>query len=300
MSMIRMCDRIAEISGGRLVINFYGGGEIVTAYKEYEGVDKGLLDMCHGAGSVMREKYFVAPLFTYMINGLKPVEMMLWMMREGEDLFAELLADTNIVNFPGWTGSPESFLSSNEPLRSLADLKGLKIRTLGDDAPMFTEMGASVISVPGGEIYEAMMRGVIDAFQLNCPAIDKTYTTYEVIKYMYISPVRQPCEYYSYFVNKSSWAKLPDDLKAIVQAAALEESMRYLADATRLDAEAIEFYTQYGVEVELTPKDIEDEMARLAEIFYDNESAKDPFLARVVKSQRDFAALHRSLYPQGF
>jgi len=298
-SLKREMARVGELSGGRFIIKTYGGGELFPANKEHDAIDNNLLDRTNATTIWWKDRWVVAPLFNYTVGGLRPIEMMLWMMRGGNDLLQELIKDTNRVVFPGWTGTPEIFLSTTKELKSLEDIKGLKIRTGGDDGVLLTKMGAAVVQVPPGEVYESMKRGVIDAFQLGAPAVDQSYKVYEVCKNIYISDVRQPSEYFTPCVNKQSWAKLPDDLKGIMQAASLEECWRYLAQATEGDAKAIEFYKQYGVNIAPAPKDITDEMLKQAKIYYDAEAAKDPFYAKVLQSQRDFIAAHRSLYPAG-
>ena len=281
------------------MIKVHGGGEIVPATKEHEGVDMGILDYCKQATTWWKDQYKAATLFNYMIAGLRPVEMMIWMITEGNDLLAEMVADTNVIPIPGWTGTPEIFLSTKKPLNTLADFKGLKIRSAGDDGTVLSQMGAAVVSVPPGEIYEAMQRGVIDSFQLSSPSVDYTYAMYEVVDYIYMSPVRQPCEYFTNFVSKKSWAALPDDLKVILEQSALEEGWTYLADTVIDDAKAVIDYQAYGVEVGPIPTEFEVELKRIADEFYDTESAKDAFFAKVVASQRAFGEAYSSTYPSG-
>jgi len=281
------------------VIKVHGGGEIVPSTKEWDGVDKGILNYAKSTSIWWMDRFPAAGLFNYMIAGLRPVEMLMWMLVEGDKLQNEYFASTNLLTIPGWTGTPEIFLSTNKPLNTLADLKGLKYRSAGDDGSVFQALGASVISVPPGEIYEAMKRGVIDAFQLSSPATDKTYTTYEVVKYVYLSPVRQPCEYFTNMVNKKTWADLPDDLKAVVKMAALEEAWSYLRDTIVDDAAAIKFYKDKGVTVAPIPKVFEDELRTQAKKFYDEKGAKDPFFAKVVQIQRAFGEAYSATYPSG-
>jgi len=298
-SFARVADRIKQASNGRLLIKVHGGGEIYAATKEHEGVDSGVLDYAENSMIWWVDRFPAAPLFNYMIAGLRPVEMMMWMLGDGNKLFNEMIASTNVIGLVGWTGTPEIFISTTKPLNTLADLKGLKYRSAGDDGTVFKNLGASVISVPPGEIYEAMKRGVIEAFQLSSPATDLTYHMEEVVKYVYLSPVRQPCEYFTYLVNKKSWAALPDDLKVIVQQAQLEEAWVYLQQTIVDDAKAIEVYKSKGITVASIPKVFEDEMRTQAKAMYDERAAKDQFYAKVLNSQRAFGAAYSATYPSG-
>jgi len=301
-SFVRETERIKEASGGRLVIRVHGGSEVVPAGQEQDGINDGILDYCKTSTNWLKDKYVSAGLFNYVIAGLRPIEMMMWMTAGGgNELLNEMLAGQhpNTLAIPGWTGTPEIFLSTIKPLETLDDFNGIKIRTTGDDGAVLSRMGAAVVNVPPGEIYEAIQRGVIDGFQLSSPSVDLTYGMDEVAKYVYMSPVRQPCEYFTNLVNKESWAALPDDLKVICEMAAYEEAMTYLGETVLADAEALEVYKSKGITVAPIPAVFEDELRKMAKEFYDEQSAKDAFFAKVLASELAFAANYSTTYPSG-
>ncbi len=287
------------MSGGRFIIDHRGGNAIVPGWEEAAAAEKGILDFGVTASIVYIEEFGqgVSLFNTRMGSQFVPLKMIAWNWLYGIDLFNELLSGKNVIAVAGWEGTPEMFLNTTKELRTVDDIKGLKIRTAGVDATLFAEMGASTVSMPPPDIYEGMQRGVIDAFQLNAPAIDYAVSLYEVVDYTYVSPVRQPAEYHHYFVNKGSWAELPDDLKAIFQAAVLEESYVYLAETIRDDAEAIQFYIDYGVTVGPPPRVIEEALIERADAFYDALAAEDPWTDRILKSQREFEASYDATYP---
>jgi TRAP-type mannitol/chloroaromatic compound transport system substrate-binding protein len=191
---------------------------------------------------------------------------------------------------------PEIFLSTTRPLRTVADIKGLKIRTAGDDGTVFTQMGASVVMVPAGEIYEAMKRGTIDAFQYMSPAGDASIGFHEVVKYVYLSPVRQPCSTSFVVANKTRWAELPADLQAIVENAFLGEAWRFYGEVVQEDAKALEKYKARGAVVAPIPPEIATEVSRLAEKLFSERAAKDPFYAEVLNSRHNFQKALRAMY----
>lgn len=298
--MVRWSERATQASAGRLVLKPQPAGGIVPATKEFDGVHGGSLDYALTAVTYWMDKFPAAGLFTFTIGGLSPVEQMLWHLQGGgNDLLQRMIKDYNVITVPGFIGSPEIFLSTTKPLKTLADVKGLKIRTAGDDGVCFTKMGASVVSMPPGEVYEGMKRGVIDAFQLSTPAVDYSMAMHEVVKNIYLSPVRQPSEYHAYLFNKDVWNnKLPADLKVLIQDAILAEAWQYYALITKLDRVAVEKYRAYGVTVAPIPKEIEDEMVKQAEALYAERSAKDAFYAEVLKSMRDFQKAVKEFFPR--
>ena len=150
--------------------------------------------------------------------------------------------------------------------------------------------------VPGGEIYESMQRGVIDAFQFMSPAGDLSMGFNEVVDYMYLSPVRQPCSTATLIVNEDCWAELPSDLQAVVEYAFLGEAWQGYAILCQEDGKATQEYIDYGVTVAPPPKDIEEEVAKLAEEMYNGRAAEDPFYAKVLESRHQFQKLIRETY----
>lgn len=254
--------------------------------------------MAMDAGAWWMGKFPAADLFNVVPAGMSAMESLLWNIEGGGlDLVREMLGDY-VEIFPAWFTPPEAFLSSTKPINSNVDLAKLRIRTAGGgiDGIAFAKMGASIVSIPGPELYESVQRGVIDAFQYGSPALDIEIATYEVIKYMYLSPVRQPTDFLYYVVNPKSWAALPDDLKALVQDAFLLEGLTYYMTTTTDDAIAIEKYKGYGVVVEPMAVEVEQLLIEVADEVYAERSAKDPFIAKVVESQRQYKEKIRGLY----
>ena len=302
MSMERVCANVTKASGGRLVMKPFTGGSLVPANEEIDGVDSGFLDFSYESSSWWRDKWEAAGLFNFQVAGLSPVEMNMWMASGGMEYFQEMV-DSGGVNahlVAGVTSTPEIFMSTNTELKKLSDLEGLKIRTGGDDGVILSRMGMAVVSVPPGEIYEAMQRGVIDAFQLSSPYVDWTgFSTQEIADYIYLSPVRQPCEFVVYTVNQDKWAELPDDLKALMKAVIMEEAWTYLTENATNDSEYVQKYIDYGTNVAPCPTDIEDEMLKQADIYYNEKAAADAFYNEVYSSITSFRDSYRAAFPNG-
>lgn len=297
-SFVRASNMITELSGGRLVAKPQPSGAIVPGLKAFDAVDSGTLDYAWDPCNYWRDKWLVAGLFDNEINGMSPVEQFLWYLHGGGvELLRELAEGYNVyVTRSGALFPPEIFLNTTKPLNSLEDIKGLKIRTAGDDGAVFTEMGASTLMVPGGEIYESMQRGVIDAFQFMSPAGDLGMGFHEVTDYMYLSPVRQPCSTTTLIVNKDRWEELTPQLQAIVEYAFLGEAWQLYTIITEEDGKAVQKYIDYGVTVGPPPKDIEAEVARVAEKMYNERAAEDAFYAKVLESRHHFQKLRRDTY----
>lgn len=301
VSFEEFCKKVTQASGGRLELTPHPAGAIVPAMKGFDGVNDGVIDFAPDPSSFWVDKFPAGGMFTYTVNGLSPTELLHWYVQGGGNKLAQKMVEgynVKILDVPAHLRSAETFMWANKPIKSVADIKGLKFRTGGDDGVMFSRMGASVVMIAPGEIYEAIKRGILDGFQLSSPAADITFAAHEAAKYMYVSPVRQPGELIFQAVNSKKWAELPDDLKLLFESESLATSVRYYMSVLAKDIEAFAFYKKYGTVIEPIPKDVEDELGKQAEIFYNEQAAKSAFYADVLKSWRDFQKLYRSSFPR--
>jgi TRAP-type mannitol/chloroaromatic compound transport system substrate-binding protein len=222
---------------------------------------------------------------------MDPTGMYAWMtVGGGHELNLKSLEKFNVIVLKGsgFVEGAEIFCHSKKALANLADLKGLKFRTAGEGGAILERMGAQAIQLAGGEIYDALKRGVIDACEASGPNMNWSMAFQEVAPYLYLSPVRSPGLYCDLIFNKTAWQELPVDLKQIVESITRSESMRFYCEAVWKDAEALQKFKDYGNKVTILPKEIEAEMVKQASAFYDEMGAKNPAAAEVLKSQRDF------------
>ena len=162
-------------------------------------------------------------------------------------------------------------------------------------ADVVEELGASTVLLAAGEIHSAMVRGEIDGFEFSVPAVDWPLGFQEIAPYVTLPGWHQPSAMLETVVNLDAWNKLPDDLKAIFEAACKEVGMvDFVAHLEGINAEYLRKFEQYGIEI--TTLD-EETMKRITEItnrLADEQAAKDSFYAIVLKSQRDFREDYRA------
>jgi len=284
-------------SEGKLELTLRAAGTVVPATKEFDAVHDGILQFAEIYPPYWLDKLPNAGIFAYTVGGLSPIETFVWMTQGGgHEMLAKMIASYNVVPIEGKYYTPETFLWSNKPLKTLSDIKGMKFRTAGDDGEMFKAMGVAIVAMPGGEIYDAMKRGVIDAFQASSPAVDITLAVQEVSKYAYLSPVRQPTDYQMLGVNKEAWAALSPGLQKLVEYAYVASASYTYARALKADIAAVDTLKKYGTIVEPASMEIVNELIKQAQIFYDGRAAKDPAYAEILKSQRDFMKAYRDAF----
>lgn len=300
-SLVRACKRAEAASGGRLVFKVHPAGAIAPATKELDAVHRGVLEFADTCYMYYRDRWPAAPIFTAKPAGMSPMEALVWVLEGGgHQLILEMLKDYNvhIINGAGQMAPPEIFLTTNKPLNTLADLKGMRIRSAGDGAAILDRLGAACSLMPVGEVFEAMHRGVIDAYEVASPAVNWTMGLQEAGKYIYLSPVRHPYEWNPFFFNKKIWEGIPEDLKNIIEAAWKEEAHVYYAKAIMADLEALEKFRKAGVQVLPLPKEIEDAFVKEADKYYAEQAQKDPFTAKVLESYNKFKDTFRAVWPR--
>jgi len=290
----RYAEMITTMSNGRLVVEAFPAGAILPAHKEFEGLLRGSVEAVHTPDGWLQGLFPSSYLFSQYVGGLTGVQNMLWELAGGgHELAEEMVKDQPVVFVSPLTVHPaEVWLHSKKRLDTLADLKGLKVR-FGAPAlvDIFGKMGVAGVSLPGGEIYEAAQRGVIDGFEYITPSVDWGMGFQEVTDYLYLSPSRAPCDRQSVWVTKDVWEALSPDLQEIVVQSARALVPLFFGETIVLDAEALKKFKEYGNEVLSVPKEIDEELYKVATEYYDDQAAKDPFFKKVLESQRAFKAL---------
>lgn len=297
----RTAKDINTASQGALDITVFPSGAVIPGTQEFDGVDKGLIDIGTTCTMYWVDKFGpAANLFTYQIGGLSPSEMVMWHTIEGDKFLQDMIdkGGYNVQFIGGIVTVPEMFLFMKSPLKSLADLRGKKIRTAGDDGVCFSKMGVSVVFMNSADVVDALLKGIIDGGQLSSPAMDYSLLTYEAIKYNYLGPVRQPCEWLPIMVNKKVWASLPDSLKVLLTEMGKGASWNYYIHMTQADLVALKAFVDKGVSTVTIPKDIEDELVKQAGILYADNCAKDPAYKKLYDSIFNFQKTYRATWPR--
>jgi TRAP-type mannitol/chloroaromatic compound transport system substrate-binding protein len=296
----KCCQAITEASGGRLTIKPFVGGSVVPAYKELDAVHEGVLQMCYTCPMYQLDKWSCAGLISSRPGGLPGEALRTWFnYGGGADLMNKMMADYNTMTFPGAL-SPlpeEVFFHSKVRLDTLDDIKGLKARCMGDGGEILARMGAATVIIPGGELYEAMQRGTIDAMEYSTLASNWVMHFNEVAKYVYLSPSRAPSDPQCFFVNKDAWNALPDDLKVLVRDEVDKWTQAQHEYLVYESVKAVDKFKEAGCEVLKVPVEIEEALLAEAAEFYEEKSAEEPpIFAEIYNSMKDYGEAYSTIY----
>jgi TRAP-type mannitol/chloroaromatic compound transport system substrate-binding protein len=306
---VAICDRVNQLSNGRLVIEPYTAGSIVGAMEVFDAVTNGTVEIGHSWPGYWVNKEPSFELFSSIPDQMVLQEWLVWLYgpSRGIDLWSELYARYDVIPFPGGLDGPEFGFFTNEPVLTLDDFKGLRLRATGLAAEVLRELGATIVPLAPGDIEAAMERGDIDGFEYSTPAVDWLMGLQELAPYVSLPAWHQPSAMAETIVNQDAWDKLPDDLKAILEAACKEISMvDYLSYAEGDNAESFDKFVQYGTEINVLDTEAMERIAEITNRLADDKAATDTFYAKVLKSQRDFRSDYRTwelwgdhkLYPE--
>jgi len=240
------------MSGGNFIIEFFPSGSVAPATKEFDALDRGIIEIVQTGMHYNMDKFACGGLYNIIAAGPTPMVYLTWYLEGGgEELIQEMFSDYNVMGVSVMTiGRAEMFGYSNTPLETMADFKGLKFRTAGDWGEILTEkFGASVIFLPGGEVYEAMQRGVIDAFEFSSPSVNVPFGFNEIAKYAMFPGIHAPGVLMPGLVNKDAWNKLPDGYKIILEHAILAECLRNHLVESDQDMWGVEQHKAAGMEI---------------------------------------------------
>lgn len=287
----RLADNITKLSGDRLTIKLFAAGTLVPALEAFSAVEGGAAQMAHTAPLFWAGKFPAAPIFTAGPFGLIPLEHITWITQGGgQQLWDELYKPSGVKPFmAGNTGYQMGGWYKNE-LKSLEDLKGLKIRMPGNGGLVLKKLGATPVSLPPGEILTSLQSGLIDATEFLGPYSDAAMGFHRTAKNYYFPGFHEPNGSGEALVSIAALEELPSDLRAIVETACEFENIRSLVEAEWENARALEnLQTEHDVILRHYPDEILS-AAKLANIEVMQElAAQDELTGRIVKSYQDAA-----------
>lgn len=283
--------KVSDMTAGKLVFELLPAGSIVKPFDMLDAVHSGTLDAAHGACGYWYGKNTAYSLFgTGPAIGMDAQMLLGWVEQGGgQALYDELVLQILKYNVKGFLNVP----MWNQPLgwfkkevKTAADFKGLKYRTIGLAVDLMKEMGASVVMLPGAEIVPALERGLIDAAEFNNPTSDRTLGFDDVSKICMVQSFHQPMECQEIIINKKKFDALPKEFQAIIAnaAGAMSSEMSYKAmnnnsrDMTELQAKGVKFIR--------TPTEILQAQLKAWDAVIAKRSSENPFFAKVFESQK--------------
>ncbi len=254
----RLAKRINDMSGGRLTVKVFAAGELVPALQALDAVIEGSAEMSHGAAYYWQGKSRGLTFFTGVPYGMTSRELAAWVrFMGGQQIWDEIYDKFGVKGFlSGDTGTQAGGWFRKE-LTGVGDLKGMKFRTPGLGGQTWEKLGATVVNLAAGEIFQALQSGALDAAEFVGPYNDLALGFYQIAKNYYFPSFIEPGLATEAVVNKSKFSALPKDLQAIVENACQAEYDHTASDFYANDPVALSTLVEkHGVKVHQFPEEI--------------------------------------------
>jgi len=286
---LTVANRVKEMTDGNFQIIPYAGGEIVGGLGVFDAVSEGTVQMGHTASYYYIGKNPALAFDTCVPFGLNFRQQNAWLYNGGGlEQLRKMFADFNIVNFPAGNTGSQMGGWFRKPVDTVADLKGLKMRIPGLGGKVMARLGVTVQVLPGGEIYPALERGVIDATEWVGPYDDEKMGFNKVAKYYYYPGWWEPAPTLSLYVNTKAWASLPKHYQQIISTASAEANQQMMVDYDSKNPAALQKLLASGIEMREYSKEILDAAKGEAEALYGELSAGDPAYKALYEQWRQY------------
>jgi len=277
---------IGEMSGGELEVQVYGAGEIVGAFEVFDAVSNGVADMYHAAEYYWQGRSPAYNFFCAVPMGMTAMEIMAWVeFGGGQELWDELSAQFNIKPFQAGNSGHQMGGWFKREINTLEDFRGLRVRMPGLGGDVIRALGGAAVALSGGEIYQALQSGAIDATEWVGPWNDLAFGFYREAPFYYGPGFHEPGSSLALGMNLAVWESLPADHKAIVKAAAHAANNLSIAEFTHHNAIALQnLIEEHGVQLRTFSDDIWREVGRVSEEVVADAANADAISRRVYNS----------------
>ena len=281
----RLAQELGRMSGGTITMKVYEPGKLVPPFEILDAVSTGKIGAGFAAAGYWAGKIPAAPLFSTVPFGPETGEYIAWLYYgNGQKLYQQMYdqAGYRVKVLPCAVTAPETSGWFAREITAPDELKGLKMRFFGLGAKVMEKLGVSTSLLPGGEIFPALERGVIEATEFSTPAIDERLGFYKLVKYNYFPGWHQQSTIYELLINKEVWDQASEQQRAILEngcRAAMTDSFAH-GEAIQFDAMTTNTTTRGVVNKRWSAEMLTTYRTAWAEVVAE-ESAKDAFFAKV-------------------
>jgi TRAP-type mannitol/chloroaromatic compound transport system substrate-binding protein len=281
--------RVAQLSDNRFQIRVFAPGEVVPALQALDAVQNNTVEMCHTASY-----YFVGKDLTFGFDagvpfGLTARQQNAWISQGGgAQLMRDFMAEYNVVTMPAGNTGVQMGGWFRKELKTLDDVKGLKMRIPGIGGQVWAKLGAVPQQIAGGDIYPALERGTIDGAEWVGPHDDEKLGFFKVAPFYYYPGFWEAGTQISLLVNKGLWEGLPPIYRGMIEVAAAEVNGEMMARYDHQNPQALRRLVAAGAQLRPYPREILAAAWKATHELYDEISGRNPKFKAVYEPWRKF------------
>ncbi|MFQ5828360.1 MAG: TRAP transporter substrate-binding protein [Candidatus Methylomirabilia bacterium] len=286
----KFAKRVEVASGGRLKIDVYAAGELIPALGNFDAVRQGTVEVGHAAAYWWAGYEPATQWFTTVPFGMNAQGTLAWLTSGGgQELHEELYSGFNLVPRRGGFTGVQMAGWFRKKIKSVDDLKGLKMRIPGLGGKVYGKVGVAVVMLAPGDIYISLERGVLDATEWIGPYLDRRLGLHQVAKYYYYPGWHEPGTSGELFFNKKAYEKLPVDLQYIIDAASDRVANWMFTQFDVHNASALEdLVVNHKVQVLKLPDSVLADFRKLSAEVVREEAEKSPMAKKVSEAYNKF------------
>lgn len=281
---------VEKMSGGRLSIRVYGGGEMVPPLEAFDAVSSGTAAIASGAAYYWAGIVPAAQFFASVPFGMNAQQLNAWIYSGGgQALWEEVYEPFNLLPMLGGNTGVQMGGWFNKEINTIKDFKGLKMRIPGLASKVIEKAGGASINLPGAEIYTSLETGVIDATEWIGPYHDYKMGFADISKYYYAPGWHEPGTGLELIINKDQFNELPEDLQEIVRTAAYRLNMWTLSEFEAKNNGFLQkLKKEKNIEVRQFPPEVLATLRSYADEVIQELTASDPMSKKVYDAYRTF------------
>ncbi len=286
-----ICKRVSEATNGKFNIKLFAAGEIVGGLQVMDAVQNGTVECGHTAAYYYFGKDQTFAFGTNIPFGLNARQQYAWYNHGGGlELMRDFYKEYNIVNFLAGSTGCQMGGWFRKPIKSVADLKGLKFRIGGTGGTVLTKLGVVPQQIAGGDIYPALEKGTIDAAEWVGPYDDEKLGFYKVAKNYHYPGWWEGGSSLELFVGTKAWESLSKEYQAILEAACAEAYIWMLSKYDALNPAALKRLIASGVNLAPFPNDVLAACYKASEENYEEVASKNPKFRKIYEPWKKFRA----------
>lgn len=296
-----VADQLRAVSGGSIDLQVAEPGAVIPALSIFDNVSQGNVDagfswMGYEWGQLPASALFGATPF-----GLESMEFVAWMTHHGgQGMLEELFHPQNVHPILCGTISPETAGWFRNEVPDVAALQGLRFRAAGVGGEIFGEFGMSVTMLPGGELYQALETGTLDATEFSLPTVDEQLGFYQVAPYLYLPGWHQPSTNQFLYINLDVWNGLSAQTQATINMACMAGVAYSIARAEALQGAVIQRFQERGTNVRTYSDEQIAAFREASNVVLNRWSERDEMFGKVYRSMMAFQAELRPWKEMGY
>ena len=284
-----MAKRVHDATGGKFQISVHAGGELMPALGVLDGVQAATVEMCHTAPYYFFGKNEAFAFGTAIPFGLNARQITAWYLDgNGSKLMNEFYSNYNVTSFIGGNTGAQMGGWFRKEIKSVADMKGLKFRIGGFGGRVLSAIGGVPQMIPGGEIYQALEKGTIDAAEWVGPYDDEKLGFQKVAPFYAYPGWWEGGAQLEFYINSKALGALSSEYKAILVSACVESGAVMMAKYDNRNPAALKKLVGGGAKLFRFPKDTMDAAFKASEQIYAELNDKNPAWKKIYADYSNF------------